>query len=232
VTDPTEPTTGSQPATEVTTTVHVLRHGEVHNPSGVLYGRLPGYHLSDVGRAMAERIAEHLAGSDVTHVVSSPLERAQETAAPAAAALGLGVATDDRLIEAANVFEGKTFGVGDGSLRKPVHWVHLRNPFTPSWGEPYTEIAERMLGAIATARDAALGHEALCVSHQLPIWTARSFATGRRLWHDPRKRQCSLASLTSFTFAGDDLMTVSYEEPARDLLPAPVASGKKFVAGA
>jgi broad specificity phosphatase PhoE len=222
----------TEPAAAATTTVHVLRHGEVHNPSGVLYGRLPGYHLSDLGRAMAERIAEHLEGSDVTHVVSSPLERAQETAAPAAALLGLDVATDDRLIEAANVFEGKTFGVGDGSLRKPKHWVHLRNPLRPSWGEPYVEIAERMLAAVQTARDAARGHEALCVSHQLPIWTARSFATGRRLWHDPRKRQCALASLTSFTFSGDELVTVSYEEPARDLLPAPVAGGKKFAAGA
>ena len=232
MTQPIEPGAASQPTSEVTTTVHVLRHGEVHNPSGILYGRLPGFHLSDLGRAMAERIAERLADSDVTHVVSSPLERAQETAAPTATALGLGVDTDARLIEAGNVFEGKTFGVGDGSLRRPVHWVHLRNPLRPSWGEPYTEIAQRMLGAIATARDAARGHEALCVSHQLPIWTARSFATGRRLWHDPRKRQCALASLTSFTYVGDDLVTVSYEEPARDLLPAPVASGKKFAAGA
>ena len=213
-----------------TTIVHLLRHGEVHNPAGVLYGRLPGYRLSELGRAMAERIAEHLDGSDVTHVVSSPLERARETAAPSAKVLGLDVTIDDRLIEAGNVFEGKTFGVGDGSLKRPVHWVHLRNPLRPSWGEPYQEIAVRMLAAVATARDAALGHEALCVSHQLPIWTARSFATGRRLWHDPRKRQCSLASLTSFTYRGDQLVSVSYEEPARDLLP--VKPGATFSAGA
>ncbi|MGH8940095.1 MAG: histidine phosphatase family protein, partial [Actinomycetes bacterium] len=190
-----------------TTIVHVLRHGEVHNPRGVLYGRLPGYHLSDLGREMADRIAEHLDGADVVHVVSSPPERAQESAAPAAEKLGLTVATDDRLIEAGNVFEGQTFGVGDGSLRRPAHWVHLRNPLRPSWGEPYVQIAERMLAAIAAARDAARGREALAVSHQLPIWTARSFATGRRLWHDPRKRQCALASLTSFTYQGDQLVT-------------------------
>jgi broad specificity phosphatase PhoE len=215
-----------------TTVVHVLRHGEVHNPAKVLYGRLPGYHLSELGLKMADRIAERVRGEDITYVVSSPLERAQETARPSAEALGLEVATDARLIEAGNVFEGKTFGVGDGSLKRPAHWVHLRNPLRPSWGEPYVEIAERMLAAIAAARDAARGHEALAVSHQLPIWTARSFATGRRLWHDPRKRQCSLASLTSFTYDGDELVSVSYEEPARDLLPAPVATGKKFVAGA
>jgi broad specificity phosphatase PhoE len=212
------------------TTVHVLRHGEVHNPHGVLYGRLPGYRLSELGHAMAERVAEHLAGSDVAHLVSSPLERAQETAAPAARELGLPVSTDERLIEAGNVFEGLTFGVGDGSLRRPSHWVHQRNPLRPSWGEPYTQIAARMMAAIEAARDAARGHEALAVSHQLPIWTARSIATGRRLWHDPRKRQCALASLTSFTYRDDDLVSVSYEEPARDLLPSP--AGKKFVAGA
>lgn len=213
------------------TTVHVLRHGEVHNPTKVLYGRLPGFHLSDLGRAMAERIAERVRGTDITHLVSSPLERAMETAAPVAEVLGLDISVDDRLIEAGNVFQGQTFGVGDGSLRRPGHWRHLVNPFRPSWGEPYTEIAARMLAAIAAARDAARGHQALAVSHQLPIWTARSFATGRHLWHDPRRRHCSLASLTSFTYDGDDLVSVSYEEPARDLLPAP-ASGKAFVAGA
>jgi broad specificity phosphatase PhoE len=119
-----------------TTVVHVLRHGEVHNPEKVLYGRLPGYHLSDLGLKMAERIAERVGGEDITYVVSSPLERAQETARPSAGALGLEVATDDRLIEAGNVFEGKTFGVGDGSLKRPVHWVHLRNPGRRWWGEP------------------------------------------------------------------------------------------------
>jgi broad specificity phosphatase PhoE len=212
------------------TVVHVLRHGEVHNPQGVLYGRLPGYHLSDLGREMAERIAEHLADADITHVVSSPLERAQETAAPAAKLLGLPVSLDARLIEAGNFFEGKTFGVGDGALYKPSVWVHLRNPLRPSWGEPYKEIAARMLAAVASARDAARGHEALCVSHQLPIWTARSAATDRRLWHDPRKRQCALASLTSFAYRGGELVSVSYEQPAQDLVPVRV--GKKFVAGA
>ena len=146
--------------------------------------------------------------------MSSPLERAQETAAPAAAMLGLEVATDDRLIEAANVFEGKTFGVGDGSLRRPKHWVHLRNPLRPSWGEPYVEIAERMLAAVHTARDAARGHEALCVSHQLPIWTLRRYVEGRPLWHRPDRRLCGLASLTSITWEGDRVVTVSYSEPA------------------
>jgi len=207
------------------TVVHLMRHGEVYNPEGILYGRLPDYHLSELGKQMAERVADHLSGRDITHVVASPLDRAQETAAPIAAAHGLEVATDARLIEAENIFQGKTFGVGDGSLKNPSHWKHLVNPFRPSWGEPYIEQVVRMMGALGAARDAARGHEAVCVSHQLPIWVTRCFAEHRRLWHDPRKRQCSLASLTSFTFEGDKIVSIGYSEPARDLLPAKLAGG-------
>jgi broad specificity phosphatase PhoE len=213
-----------------TTVVHLLRHGEVHNPAGILYGRLPGYHLSDLGRRMAARIAETVRDRPITHLVASPLDRAQETAAPLVAALDLPLHTDERLIEAANVFEGLTFGVGDGALTRPSHWRHLVNPFRPSWGEPYVEQVARMLAAMAAARDAARGHEALAVSHQLPIWIVRSAVEGRRLAHDPRHRQCTLASLTSFTYEGDEIVKVTYSEPAADLVPARAA--KKFAAGA
>ncbi len=218
-------------AGEDVTVVHLMRHGEVHNPDGVLYGRRAGYHLSELGRRMADRVAEHLADRDITYVVASPLERAQETAEPIAGAHGLELATDERLIEAANVFEGKTFGVGDGALRRPGNWRHLTNPFRPSWGEPYVDQVVRMTGALAAARDAARGHEAVCVSHQLPIWIVRSFVERRRLWHDPRRRQCTLASLTTFTYHGDRIVSVGYSEPARDLVPAHLLAGAKPVKG-
>ena len=211
------------------TRVHLLRHGEVHNPAGVLYGRLPGYHLSERGVAMAERIAETMVTRDVVRIVSSPLERALQTAEPTARRLGLEVATDDRLIEASNVFEGLTFGRGAGSLRRVSQWRHLRNPFQPSWGEPYVEIVARMRAAMADARKAADGHETLLVSHQLPIWAVRSAVEGRRLWHDPRRRTCSLASLTTFAYEDEEIVSVAYSEPAADLLPSP---GKRFAAGA
>ncbi len=197
------------------TVVHVLRHGEVFNPEKVLYGRLPGYRLSETGEAMAQAAAEWFAERrPITHLVSSPLERAQQTAAPIAAALDLPVAVDERLIEAGNVFEGLRVGVGDGALRQPQHWWKLRNPFRPSWGEPYVEIAARMLGAVEAARDAARGHEAVLVSHQLPIWTVRLHVEGRRYVHDPRRRQCGLASVTSLTYDGDRITAVHYAEPA------------------
>ncbi|QNN51261.1 histidine phosphatase family protein [Nocardioides mesophilus] len=212
-----------------TTTVHLLRHGEVHNPSGVLYGRSDGYHLSDLGRQMAQRVADAVEGRDIVSVTASPLERAQETAAPLAAARGLEVGTDARIIESANVFEGERFA-GGGVLKQPRTWRYLWNPWRPSWGEPYKEIAARMMAAVHDARDGARGHEAVLVSHQLPIWTTRLHVERRSFLHDPRRRQCTLCSLTSLTFVGDELTTLRYSEPAADLIPvqdrsAPFSAG-------
>jgi len=196
------------------TIVHLVRHGEVANPDRVLYGRLPGFHLSEEGQVMAKAAADFLAGRDVTVVRSSPLDRAVETAEPISAQLGLAVEVDERLIEPWNHFEGMNFGVGDGALRSPRNWIYLRNPFRPSWGEPYRQVAARVLAAAADAAKAARGHEAVYVSHQLPIWVSRRSAEGRRLWHDPRHRQCALGSVTSLTFIGDRLTAVSYAEPS------------------
>ena len=214
------------------TIVHLMRHGEVHNPDGVLYGRLPEYFLSDLGHQMAEAAAEFLSKNEIIHLVASPLERAQQTAEPLSKILEVPITTDERVIEAENLFEGRTFGVGDGALRRPANWWKLRNPFRPSWGEPYAEIAKRMRAAIADARAAAHGHEAVIVSHQLPVWIARRSFEGKTFVHDPRKRQCSLASLTSLTFDDDHFDGFTYSEPAGHLLPEELRSGKKFVGGA
>ena len=196
------------------TVVHLLRHGEVHNPEKVLYGRLPGFNLSDAGERMAEVAADALRHHDVVLVRSSPLERARQTAEPVARVFDATVEVDDRLIESENIFEGMRFGVGDGALRQPKYWLYLRNPLTPSWGEAYSHVAARMLAAAADARDAARGHEAVLVSHQLPIWITRRAAEGRRLWHRPDRRLCALASITSLTYVGDELVSVGYQEPA------------------
>jgi broad specificity phosphatase PhoE len=211
------------------TIVHLVRHGEVDNPAGLLYGRLPDYHLSDLGREMAERVAEHLGDRDVVHLRSSPLERAQETAAPIAEAFGLPIVIDSRVIEAVNYFEGLRLSFA-GALRHPKNWLYFRNPFKPSWGEAYTEVLARTRLAMRDAAEAALGHEAVIVSHQLPIWIARINAEGRRMVHDPRKRKCTLASVTSFTYIDARITSVSYSEPAAELLRP--HQTKKFVAGA
>ena len=204
----------------MTSTVHVIRHGEVENPKKILYGRQPGWRLSERGQQMAATLGEWSKAIDLGALHVSPLQRAQETAAPIAAAHNISITTDERLIEAANVFEGKPFGIGDGVLKHPSAWRHLYNPWKPSWGEPYEEQISRMLAAVFAANKAANGKDAIVVSHQLPIWILRSAIEGRRLLHDPRKRECSLASVTSVHFDDQGLISVvTYSEPAKHLLP-------------
>ncbi|MCU1632726.1 MAG: Fructose-2,6-bisphosphatase [Micrococcaceae bacterium] len=213
-------------------TVHLVRHGEVHNPEGVLYGRLPEFHLSDLGREMAAQMAGHFEqrrneGANLVLLVASPLARAQETAQPVADALGLQITTDERIIEAENRFEGMS--KIKSRLRQPRYWPLLVNPFRPSWGEPYSQQAERVMEGVHAARRRALElagsstsdapAEAILVSHQLPIWVTRLAAERRRLWHDPRQRECTLTSVTSIDFDGDTIRRVRYAEPCADLLP-------------
>lgn len=199
--------------------VYVIRHGEVENPEKILYGRQPGWILSQRGQEMAQVIGDWSKSIDLGALHASPLQRAQETAAPIARAHSLDITTDEKLIEAANIFEGKKFEFGSGVLRHPSSWKHLLNPWKPSWGEPYEEQISRMLAAVFQARDAAQGKDAIVVSHQLPIWILRSAIEGRRLIHDPRKRQCTLASVTSVYFDDEGMISgTSYSEPAKHLL--------------
>lgn len=213
------------------TVVHLVRHGQVENPGGVLYGRLAGYHLSELGREMAGLVAKHFEGANVSHLRCSPLERARETMGPIAAQFpDLEVVIDERVIEAGNRFEGHVFGVKNTPLFNPRMFWHMRNPLRPSWGEPYREIAERMRAAMLDAAEAAgPGGQAVVVSHQLSIWMARRSIEGRRLSHDPRARQCSLASVTSVTYRDGRAISVDYAEPARELLP--LKKGRKFRVG-
>lgn len=201
--------------------VHLVRHGQVHNPDGILYGRRPGYGLSEVGRAMAQRLGEYFADAELTHLRCSPLQRARETMAPIAERHPeLEIVTDERVIEAANYFEGSNFGRFNEKLLLPTNLWQLRNPLQPSWGEPYTSIVARVREAMGdAARAAGDGGQALIVMHELPIWISRLAAEGRPLLHDPRKRQCRLASVTSFTLIDDRIVAVDYAEPAADLVP-------------
>lgn len=202
------------------TIIHVMRHGEVDNPGGVLYGRLPGFGLTELGHAMAARAAEYLvdSGADIARVISSPLLRAQLTAAPTAAAYDLGIQSDPRLIESDNVFEGLPVNTNRAMLANPKYFKYYCNPLRPSWGEPYRDIASRMSAALSSALSEARGREALVVSHQNPIVTLTRFVNGQPLAHAPKSRHCALASITSFVFSGATLVGTSYAEPAADLV--------------
>ena len=197
----------------VASRLHLVRHGEVHNPKRVLYGRLPDYHLSKAGRQMARAASDHIAGLDreIAALYSSPLERAQESAEPFAERFDLTPEIDIRLIEPTNVFEGTQMR---RSLMNPLNWWHLRQPSLPSWGEPYASIAERMLGMMAEAWRSVDSGDLVMVSHQAPIWITHLRVAGLPLQHDPRTRRCALSSVTSFELVGDVWREVDYAEPA------------------
>jgi broad specificity phosphatase PhoE len=196
------------------TVIHLVRHGHVENPGRVLYGRLPGFNLSARGRAQAGLLARYFAASPLAAVVASPLERAQQTAGPIAAAHGLEVRTDLRLIETSNVFEGVAGNVAWYILRHPGIWWKVRDLRTPSWGERNVDMVERVHAAVAEARAEFAGGSVVLVSHQAPIWVARLAFEKRRLAHWPGRRRCTLASVTTLTFDGEELRGVTYAEPA------------------
>lgn len=192
-----------------------MRHGEVHNPDGILYGRIPGYHLSELGHRMAEAAAASLAGHPVTGLYASPLQRAQESAQPWSARFALPIVTDERIIEPHNWFEGKRMS---DELKNPRSWLKLANPLRPSWGEPFKHVEARLLAAVGDAWSNADGGEVVLVSHQMPIVMVARSVKGMSLPHDPRKRRCTLSSITTVRREGDHFVEVGYAEPAADLL--------------
>lgn len=196
--------------------IHLVRHGEVDNPNGVLYGRLPNFALSARGRQMAEASASELASSNtnITRLISSPLLRTLQSARPIALALSLSVSTENQIIEPTNIFEGKKVGLATVSAN-PGYLLKLYNPFEPSWGEPYKQIVARMTEALRRAWDETASGDVVMVSHQLPIWALHLVASGKPLWHDPRSRRCDLSSITSFEFVAGKLKEVGYRDPAK-----------------
>lgn len=191
------------------------------NPDGILYGRLSGFGLSKLGHRMAQAAADDLVERDrrVSAIIASPLQRTRESAQPISLAFGLPVTIDDRIMEPTNHFEGT---VMKRALRRPANWPYLVNPVRPSWGEPYASISQRMLAAIDEAFGSVDSGDVVLVSHQLPIWVTHLTLASERFMHDPRKRRCTLSSITTLEQrVGDDgettIVEVGYVEPARVL---------------
>jgi broad specificity phosphatase PhoE len=198
--------------------LHFVRHGEVFNPKGVLYERIPGFQLSELGHQMAAAAAKQLASEnrEIVKLLASPLQRTQESAAPVSKEFGLEIEHEPRVIEPWNKFAGHKMG-GRAVLKKPSLALHLYNPQKPSWGEPYQEVAARMTDAAMSAWNSVDTGDVVVVSHQLPIWMLYRFSQGLALPHDPRNRRCSLSSITSFEVVDGKLVEVDYREPGLEI---------------
>lgn len=215
--NPPTPPTKSSAIKSSATIVHLVRHGEVYNPDKILYGRAAGYHLSSRGHSQAARTARAFSGHDVTYLAASPLQRTQETAQAIAKVTGCDVDIDKTIIEADNQLAGRHIRGWRSELWNPQLWPLLTNPLEPSWGERYEDIAARMFGAVERARLAAEGHEAILVSHQLPIVMVQRTVFQQRLAHAPWARECDLASVTSLVFKGDEITDIFYSSPAWEI---------------
>lgn len=212
------------------TTIHFVRHGEVHNPDHILYERLPGFHLSDRGRRMAEATARYLAASPQTNtaaaVYSSPLDRTRETAQAILTALNeirmarneepLELVTDQRIIEAGNNFRGTRIGHGEGALWRNGNWRLVTNLWKPSWGESYRQIAARVSAFAQEKVREHAGQQIIVVSHESPIWSYRHLLETGHPEHNMLLRHTALASVTSITYDSQtgNVMSITYVDPA------------------
>lgn len=204
--------------------IHLIRHGEVDNPDGILYGRLPGFQLSARGREMAELAAKHVLeeGRAVAALYASPLLRARQSAAPFERCYGLQIRNEPRIIEPTNVFEGKS-KTGRASLLKHVKsWPALWNPLLPSWGEPYARIFRRVRAAMeeawANAEAEGVKGDIVMLSHQAPIWNQHLSVAGKPFAHNPAKRRCDLSSITTFVKHGNKWVELGYASPAAHMI--------------
>jgi broad specificity phosphatase PhoE len=133
-----------------------------------------------------------------------------------ARAFGLEVRIESGLIEASSKLEGGDFRMDASIFTKPAAWRYLVNPFRPSWGEPFVEVADRVEDVIRRAATLDGPGDVALVSHQLPIWMAHRRAVGKPLFHNPGGRRCALSSVTSFVLDSDGFREVGYIAPGFD----------------
>ncbi len=161
--------------------IHLVRHGEVYNPDHVVYAAIPGFRLSKLGRAQAVAAGERLADRHVIAVVSSPLERARQTAEAIAYRHDVAVRVDERLTEwlLTRRWAGSSWESLDERFPGEVdrYWDSPTDlPFSP---ESIDEVADRMVAAVLS--HASANGDTVFVSHQDPVQAARLALTRRPL---------------------------------------------------
>ena len=203
------------------TKVSLIRHGLVHNPGGVYYGRLPGFGLAELGRAQAAAAGDYLADAGVVAVYHSPMLRAFQTAE----IVRSRCAPDAPLVECdlLNEIHSRFDGLAATEMEKR-NW-DFYNEVTPPYEQPI-DIVTRLLKFFDLARQEHPGRHVVGVSHADPIAFALLWAGDLPLSADQRKCliDCGIAepypspaSVTTFEFADSDerkLSAFRYHAPA------------------
>ena len=203
----------------MSTTIHLVRHGDVHNPTHVYYGRLPNFRLSERGRQQAEGAAEYLKDRPLAALFASPQQRAQETAAIVAQFhTGIEILTDDRLNEIYTPYDGTPI-----SKMAALSW-NLYKDTAPEYEQP-NDIVERTQDFITQIRRECAGSEIAAVSHgdvvafALTIALGETPVAGKRILftkYGLSESYPSTASVTSLTYQTaepEEKPQVAYKRP-------------------
>ena len=198
--------------------VHLVRHGEVHNPDGrALRPHLEGFGLSDLGHRMAAAAADGLAGHPVPRSIASPLQRTQESAQRRGPTrFGLDITTDERADRAAPT--GSRASACARRSAAPTHWPRLRTRACPAGVSPSLSVARahaRRDHGRARRRRRGRGR------HGEPPdadrrWSHRARRRSARCTTTRAQRRCSLSSITTLRRGRATASSRSaYQEPAQ-----------------
>ncbi|MBV9101499.1 MAG: histidine phosphatase family protein [Candidatus Dormibacteraeota bacterium] len=206
------------------TRLYLVRHCDVRNADGVLYGHLDDFPLSDKGVQQAHAIGRHLAESGVRRIITSPLERARQTADIVASHLeGARVDVSDDLIEAR--FGRYLQGVRprDVPWRRPLWFIHMAWPGLLPIDESVSQMAARIRRQLVRLLREQPGEPGMCISHGDPIQAFWVESTGRRAYALHRL-QCAKGGMLELDYEGTRLATLAYRSPQTIAAPDAVST--------
>ena len=201
----------------MTTTIHFVRHGNVHNPDKILYGRLPHFKLSELGIEQAQAAAEYFAARPITAVYSSPMLRARQTAGiiherhPQVELL-----VSDHINELLTTYEGHPV-----AELEAIEWEFYEH-VEPPYETPF-DLISRIKAFAREICETYPNGEVVAVTHGDIVVFSMAWAKGMEISGDFKKRAAlqqdypETASITSLQFADNDvdgdIPTMSYTIP-------------------
>ena len=196
------------------TRLYLVRHCDVRNPDGVLYGHLPSFGLSPKGVAQAHALSRFLAQTPVRRIFTSPLQRARETAGVIAAALDhVPVEVRDDLTEARFGRYLQGVRARDVPWRRPLWFVHMLVPGLLPQDESVAGMAARVRRPLLDLLREHPGDGGVCISHGDPI-QAFWVESEHRPIYALHRLQCAKGGLLELDYEGARLVGLSYRSPA------------------
>ena len=195
------------------TRLYLVRHCDVANPHGVLYGYLPGFGLSAKGLAQAESLGQRLAGQPVRMIRTSPLERARQTTSIIARHLDSPeVIVDDDLVEARFGIYLQGVPYAQVPWRRPLWWVHMAYPGLLRRDERVGAMAGRVERSLERLLESVGDGTGVCVSHGDPIQAFWITYLHRHPWA-LHHLQCAKGGLLALDYESGKLVKVTYVPP-------------------